>query len=112
MKQIVAIIRPDKLQQTKKALVMAGISGVTVTEVKGHGRQKGHREVYRGSEFHTDLMPKVRLEIVAPDREVEAITKAIIENAQTGRIGDGKIFIFPVDNAIRVRTGESGDAAL
>jgi nitrogen regulatory protein PII len=112
VKLIAAIIRPDKLQQTKKALAKVGISGMTVTEVRGHGRQKGHREVYRGSEFHADLLPKVRIDAVVSDEEVEAVVKTIVENAQTGRIGDGKIFVFPVENVVRVRTGESGEAAL
>jgi nitrogen regulatory protein PII len=107
-----AIIRPDKLQQTKKGLAKIGIAGMTVTDVRGHGRQKGHREIYRGSEYHADLLPKVRIDTVVADGEVDTVVKAIVENAQTGRIGDGKIFIFPVDNVVRVRTGESGDAAL
>ena len=111
MKMIIAIIRPEKLQQVKQALAEAGVTGITVNEVRGHGRQKGHTEYYRGSEHQVDLLPKTQLEIVAPDDAIEGIVQTIISAAKTGKMGDGKIFILPVAEAIRVSTGEIGDQA-
>ncbi|AEB08366.1 P-II family nitrogen regulator [Desulfobacca acetoxidans] len=112
MKKIEAIIQPFKLESVKEALHQINIQGMTVTEVKGFGQQKGMREVYRGMEYQVDFIPKVKIEIVAPDDKVVAIVQAIQEQARTGRIGDGKIFVYPVSEAIRLRTGESGDTAL
>ena len=112
MKKIEAIIQPFKLEPVKEALHNMSVQGMTVTEVKGFGRQKGIREVYRGMEYQVDFLPKVKIEIVAPDEKVAGITKTIIEQARTGRIGDGKIFVYPVAEVIRIRTGETGDAAV
>jgi nitrogen regulatory protein P-II 1 len=112
MKKIEAIIQPFKLEPVKEALHQISVEGMTVTEVKGFGRQKGIREVYRGMEYQVDFLPKVKIEIVAADEKVESITKTIVENARTGRIGDGKIFVYPVSEVIRIRTGETGDAAV
>ena len=112
MKKIEAIIQPYKLEPVKEALHALNIQGMTVTEAKGFGRQKGIREVYRGMEYQVDLIPKVKLEVVAADDKVEAITDAIIEHARAGRVGDGKIFVYSVAEAIRIRTGETGEAAL
>ncbi len=112
MKEIVAIIRPDKLEDVKKALEEIGCNGVTVVEVKGRGRQLGITESYRGSDYRIDLLPKTRLEIIVNDEDVEKITDAIVKTAQTGDIGDGKIFISPVEDVIRIRTGESGEKAV
>ena len=112
MKKIEAIIQPYKLEPVKEALHALNIQGMTVTEAKGFGRQKGIREVYRGMEYQVDLIPKVKLEVVAADDKVEAITAAIIEHARTGRVGDGKIFVYSMAEAIRIRTGETGEAAL
>ena len=112
MQKIEAIIQPFKLEPVKEALHGMNVHGMTVTEVKGFGRQKGIREVYRGMEYQVDFLPKVKIEIVAPDEKVESITKTIIEQARTGRIGDGKIFVYPVAEVIRIRTGETGDAAV
>jgi nitrogen regulatory protein P-II 1 len=112
MKKIEAIIQPFKLEPVKEALHNMSIQGMTVTEVKGFGRQKGIREVYRGMEYQVDFIPKVKIEIVAPDEKVADIVKIIQEQARTGRIGDGKIFVYPVAEAIRIRTGESGEQAL
>ena len=112
MKLITAIIKPFKLEEVKEALAANGIEGMTVTEVKGFGRQKGHTEIYRGSEYTVDFLPKVMLEIVLADDQVPAAIQAIKTAARTGKIGDGKIFVIPVDEAIRIRTGESGDAAI
>lgn len=112
MKEIVAIIRPDKLEDVKKALEEIGCNGVTVVEVKGRGRQLGITESYRGSDYRIDLLPKTRLEIIVNDADVEKITDAIVKTAQTGDIGDGKIFISPVEDVIRIRTGESGESAV
>jgi nitrogen regulatory protein P-II 1 len=109
MKMIIAILRADKLQQTKQALEDIGLTGLTVSDVRGHGRQKGHTEFYRGAEHQVDLLPKVQFEIVTSDERVDQIVKTIVASAQTGKIGDGKIFILPVEQAIRVRTGESGE---
>jgi nitrogen regulatory protein P-II 1 len=112
MKEIVAIIRPDKLENVKKSLEEIGCNGVTVTEVKGRGRQLGITESYRGSDYRIDLLPKTRLEIIVNDSDVDKITDAIVKTAQTGDIGDGKIFISPVEDVIRIRTGERGDTAV
>ncbi|MDP3035743.1 MAG: P-II family nitrogen regulator [Methanobacteriaceae archaeon] len=112
MKEIVAIIRPEKLEDVKKALEEIGCNGVTVVEVKGRGRQLGITESYRGSDYRIDLLPKTRLEIIVNDVDVEKITESIVKTAQTGDIGDGKIFISPVEDVIRIRTGESGEKAV
>ena len=112
MKKIEAIIQPFKLEPVKEALHALNIEGMTVTEVKGFGRQKGIREVYRGLEYQVDLIPKVKIEVVAADVKVEAIVTAISQNARTGRVGDGKIFVYSLSEAVRIRTGERGDEAL
>ena len=112
MKMIVAIIKPFKLDDVRDALSEVGVQGMTVTEVRGFGRQKGHTELYRGAEYVVDFLPKLRLEVAVPDDRVEAVTEAIAEAAASGRIGDGKIFIQPLEQAIRIRTGEEGDDAL
>jgi len=112
MKKIEAIIKPFKLEEVKDALSELGIEGMTVTEVKGFGRQKGHTEIYRGSEYTVDFLPKIKLELVLADTVVESAIKAIVEAAKTGKIGDGKVFVLPVENAIRIRTGETGDQAI
>jgi nitrogen regulatory protein PII len=112
MKKVEAIIKPFKLEEVKDALGDVGIEGMTVSEVKGFGRQKGHTEIYRGSEYTVDFLPKIKLEMVLPDGSVEAAVSAIIKSAKTGKIGDGKIFVSPVDQAIRIRTEEKGDAAV
>jgi nitrogen regulatory protein P-II 1 len=106
MKKIEAIIKPFKLDEVKEALHEVGVSGITVTEAKGFGRQKGHTELYRGAEYVVDFLPKVKLEVVVDDALAEKVVEAIQNAAQTGRIGDGKIFVLPVDTAIRIRTGE------
>jgi nitrogen regulatory protein P-II 1 len=112
MKKIEAIIRPFKIDDVREALVEIGIKGMTITEVKGYGRQKGHTEMYRGSEYQIDFLPKMKIEIIAPDSQVNKIVETIIKAAKTGQVGDGKIFIYPVEEVIRVRTEESGEAAL
>jgi len=112
MKKIEAYIKPFKLDEVKEALMEAGAGGMSVTEVKGFGRQKGHTELYRGSEYKVDFLPKIRVDVVVKDEEVERVVKAIIASARTGQIGDGKIFISNVEDAIRVRTGESGEEVL
>src|SRR5438477_1470470 len=112
MKKIEAIIKPFKLEEVKDALSEIGIEGMTVTEVKGFGRQKGHTEIYRGSEYTVDFLPKIKMEIVLSDNRIDAAVAAIIKAAKTGKIGDGKVFILPVDEAIRIRTEEKGDAAV
>jgi nitrogen regulatory protein P-II 1 len=112
MKKIEAIIKPFKIEEVKDSLSEIGIEGMTVTEVKGFGRQKGHTEIYRGSEYTVDFLPKIKLEVVLADEVVESAVKAISEAAKTGKIGDGKIFILPVENAIRIRTGETGNQAV
>jgi nitrogen regulatory protein P-II 1 len=112
MKKIEAVIKPFKLEEVKDALAEVGIEGMTVTEVKGFGRQKGHTEIYRGSEYTVDFLPKIKLDIVVGDDNVEAATKAIISAAKTGKIGDGKVFISQVEEAIRIRTDEKGNEAL
>ncbi len=112
MKKIEAIIQPFKLETVKEALHAISVQGMTVTEVKGFGRQKGLREVYRGMEYQVDFLPKVKIEIIAPDEKVKAIVETIVEKARTGRIGDGKIFVYPVAEVIRIRTGETGNEAV
>ena len=112
MKLIKAIIRPFKLDEVKKALTEAGISGITVNEAKGFGRQRGHTELYRGAEYVVEFVPKVELEIAVPDSLAASVVEAIERTARTGKIGDGKIFIMPVDDVVRVRTGERGEGAL
>lgn len=112
MKKIEAIIKPFKLDDVREALTDIGIGGMTVTEVKGFGRQKGHTEIYRGAEYAVDFLPKIKLEIVLPDDQVERAVETIIEAARSGKIGDGKIFILPVDEVIRIRTGETAQAAI
>ncbi len=112
MKKIEAIIKPFKLEEVKDALGEVGIEGMTVTEVKGFGRQKGHTEIYRGSEYTVDFLPKIKLELVVADSSVEAAVTAIIKAAKTGKIGDGKIFVSAVEQAIRIRTEEKGEAAV
>ncbi len=112
MKKIEAIVKPFKLDEVKEALQEVGLQGITVTEAKGFGRQKGHTELYRGAEYIVDFLPKVRIEIVMDDGLVEQAVEAIMQAARTGRIGDGKIFISTVDEAIRIRTGETGVEAL
>jgi len=112
MKKVEAIIKPFKLDEVKEALQEAGIQGLSVIEVKGFGRQKGHTELYRGAEYVVDFLPKVKIEMVLPDEMVEPAIEAITSAARTEKIGDGKIFVSPVETAIRIRTGESGDDAL
>lgn len=112
MKKIEAIIKPFKMTEVKQALNEMGIQGMTVSEVKGYGRQKGHTEIYRGSEYVVDFLPKVKIETVLPDNQVQAAVDAIVKAAKTGKIGDGKIFIWPVEDAIRIRTEERGDTAV
>jgi nitrogen regulatory protein P-II 1 len=112
MKKIEAIIRPFKLEEVKEKLQDIGVSGMTVYEVKGIGRQKGHTELYRGAEYAVELLPKVKIEIVVPDDMVNKVIKTIIESAKTGKIGDGKIFIYSIEDAIRIRTEEHGDSAV
>jgi nitrogen regulatory protein P-II 1 len=112
VKKIEAIIKPFKLDEVKDRLNEIGIHGLTITEVKGFGRQKGHTELYRGAEYVVDFLPKIKLEIVTADDRVEDVLAAVSESAHTGRIGDGKIFVLPVDEAVRIRTGERGDEAL
>lgn len=112
MKKIEAIIQPFKLEEVKEALKSIGVDGMTITEVRGHGRQKGHKEVYRGQEYQVDLLPKVKLELVVGDDRLEEVTAALANAARTGKIGDGKIFIYDVAQAIRIRNDDRGDAAL
>jgi len=112
MKKLEAIIKPFKLEEVKDALGEVGIEGMTVTEVKGFGRQKGHTEIYRGSEYTVDFLPKIKLELVIPDDQVETAVGAIVKSAKTGKIGDGKVFVLPVDEAVRIRTEEKGEAAI
>ena len=112
MKLITAIVKPFKLDDVREALSEIGVQGITVSEVKGFGRQKGHTELYRGAEYRVDFLPKVKLETVVGDDDVENVVNAIRESANTGKIGDGKIFVLPIEQAIRIRTGESGNEAL
>jgi nitrogen regulatory protein P-II 1 len=112
MKLIVAIIKPFKLDDVSNALRALDVSGVTLTEVRGYGRQRGHTEVYRGAEYEVDYVPKVRLEIVVDDPDAQQVANAIVESARTGKIGDGKLWIMPIESVVRVRTGEAGSDAL
>ena len=112
MKQITAIIKPFKLDEVREALSAIGVQGITVTEVKGFGRQKGHTELYRGAEYVVDFLPKVKVEVVVKDDDVERCIDAILKAAKTGKIGDGKIFVLPVEQVVRIRTGETDEAAV
>jgi nitrogen regulatory protein P-II 1 len=112
MKQITAVIKPFKLEEVREALGQVGVSGLTVTEVKGFGRQKGHTELYRGAEYVVDFLPKVKVEVVVKDGDVERAIEAIVASAKTGKIGDGKIFVTPVEQVVRIRTGETDEAAI
>jgi len=112
MKKIEAIIKPFKLEEVKEALSNTGIKGLTVTEVKGFGRQKGHKELYRGAEYEIEFLPKLKLEVVVPDSEVENVIEAIVSSARTGRLGDGKVFLTPVEEVVRIRTGERSEEAI
>jgi nitrogen regulatory protein P-II 1 len=112
MKMIMAIIRPHKLDEVHHNLQESGFKGITITEVKGYGRQKGHREIYRGAEYQIEFVPKIKVELVCPDSSVEKAISIIINSSKTGEVGDGKIFITPVEEAIRVRTEETGEEAL
>ena len=112
MKLIIAIIKPFKLDEVKEALAAAGVEGMTVTEVKGFGRQKGHTEIYRGSEYTVDFLPKVKLEIAVADEVVGKAVDAIVKAAKTGKIGDGKVFVVPLEEVVRIRTDERGEAAV
>jgi nitrogen regulatory protein P-II 1 len=112
MKKIEAIIKPFKLEEVKDALSEVSVEGMTVSEVKGFGRQKGHTEIYRGSEYTVDFLPKIKLEIVLPDSRVDAAVQAIVKAAKTGKIGDGKVFVSSIEEAVRIRTDEKGEAAV
>ncbi|MGO9204431.1 MAG: P-II family nitrogen regulator [Limisphaerales bacterium] len=112
MKKIEAIIKPFKLNDVKDALHEVGLQGMTVSEVKGFGRQKGHTEIYRGSEYTVDFLPKIKIEMIVPDTLVTAATEAIVKSARTGKIGDGKVFVFAVEEAVRIRTEERGEKAI
>ncbi|GAB6076691.1 P-II family nitrogen regulator [Desulfurobacterium crinifex] len=112
MKKIEAVIKPFKLEEVKDALTEIGIQGLTVSEVKGFGRQKGHTELYRGAEYVVDFIPKIKIEVVVPDDIAEKVVEAIVNAARTGRIGDGKVFIIPIEDAVRIRTGERGENAI
>lgn len=112
MKLVKAIIKPFKLEEVKEALSGVGITGLTVSEIKGFGRQKGHTEIYRGSEYTVDFLPKVKIETVVSDDAVDGAVKAIVDAAKTGKIGDGKVFVLPVEQVVRIRTEETGDEAL
>ncbi len=112
MKKIEAIIKPFKLDEVKDALISAGVNGMTVSEVRGFGRQRGHTELYRGAEYVVDFLPKIKIEVVVPDNIVEKVVKAIMDSAKTGKVGDGKIFIYPIERVIRIRTGEIDEDAI
>ena len=112
MKKIEAIVQPHKLEEVKEALKAIGIDGMTITEVRGHGRQKGHKEIYRGMEYQVDLLPKIKLEMVVPDARSEEVIRTLVKAARTGKIGDGKIFVFDVAEAIRIRNDDRGESAL
>ena len=112
MKRIEAIIQPFKLDDVREALKGIGVDGMTIYDVRGHGRQKGHKEVYRGQEYEVDLLPKVKVEVVVSEARVDETVKAIVEAARTGKIGDGKVFLYPVEEAIRIRNNDTGDDAL
>jgi len=112
MKKIEAIIQPHKLEEVKEAMKAIGIDGMTITEVRGHGRQKGHKEIYRGMEYQVDLLPKIKLEMVIPDPRYDEVIQTLVKSAHTGKIGDGKIFVFDVVEAIRIRNDDRGESAL
>ena len=112
MKKIEAVIKPHKLDDVKSALTQVGVQGMTVSEARGFGRQKGHKEQYRGAEYTVDLVPKVKVEVVVADGAVQAAVDAIVRAAKTGEIGDGKVFVYALESALRIRTGEKGDAAI
>jgi nitrogen regulatory protein P-II 1 len=112
VKKVEAIIKPFKLEEVKEVLSGNGIKGLTVSEVKGFGRQKGHKELYRGAEYEIEFLPKVKLEIVVPDKDVDIVIDTIVSSARTGRLGDGKVFVTPVEQVIRIRTGEHGENAI
>ncbi len=112
MKKVEAIIRPFKIDEVKEALLEEGVRGLTITEVRGYGRQKGHKEVYRGSEYQIEFVPKIKIEVVVEDNVVERVVDAILKTAKTGQVGDGKIFIYDIADVIRIRTDESGSSAL
>jgi nitrogen regulatory protein P-II 2 len=112
MKLVTAIIKPFKLEEVRSALTDLGLQGMTVTEVKGYGRQKGHTEIYRGAEYAVSFLPKIKIEIVVPSGNVDKAIEAIVSSARTGQIGDGKIFVAPIEHAVRVRTGETDDSAI
>jgi nitrogen regulatory protein P-II 1 len=112
MKRIEAVIQPHKLDEVKEALIGIGVDGMTISEVRGHGRQKGHTEVYRGTEYKVDFLPKVKLEMVVPDAKVEQVIEALTAAARSGKIGDGKIFVSSIEEAVRIRNGDRGEAAL
>ena len=112
MKKIEAIIKPFKLEEVKEALAELGIEGMTVSEVKGFGRQKGHTEIYRGSEYTVDFLPKIKIEVVLADAALDGAVAAVLKAAKTGKIGDGKVFVLPVEDAVRIRTEEKGDSAI
>jgi nitrogen regulatory protein P-II 1 len=112
MKKVEAIIQPFKFEDVKEALKSIGVDGMTVSDVRGHGRQKGHKEVYRGQEYHVDLLPKVKLELVIPDERLDEVLRAIAGSARTGKIGDGKLFVYDVADAIRIRNDDRGESAL
>jgi nitrogen regulatory protein P-II 1 len=112
MKKIEAIVKPFKLEEVKEALSGVGVQGLTISECKGYGRQKGHKELYRGAEYEIEFLPKAKFEVIVRDDQVQQVVEAIVKSASTGRIGDGKIFIYDVQDAIRIRTGESGEAAI
>jgi len=112
MKKIEAIIQPHKIEEVKEALKKIGIDGMTITEVRGHGRQKGHKEVYRGMEYNVDYLPKTKLELIAPEDRLNEILSILMRSARTGKIGDGKIFVYAVEDARRIRNGDGGEAAL
>ena len=112
MKKIEAIIQPHKLEEVKEALKAIGIDGMTITEVRGHGRQKGHKEIYRGMEYQVDLLPKIKVEMVIPDARYDEVIQTLVKSAQTGKIGDGKIFVFDVVEAILIRNDDRGESAL
>jgi nitrogen regulatory protein P-II 1 len=112
MKKIEAIIQPHMLEEVKDGLMAIGVDGMTISEVRGHGRQKGHTETYRGSEYKIDLLPKVKLEMIVPSQRVEQVLEVVTARARSGKIGDGKIFVYPVDDAVRIRNGERGELAI
>ena len=112
MKKIEAIIQPHKLEDVKEALKNVGVDGMTISDVRGHGRQKGHKEVYRGHEYTVDFLPKVKIEIVVPDGRLAEILRALTKAARTGKLGDGKVFVFPVEEAVRIRNNDRGEGAL